>query len=132
MSGRQGSSTADLAHWLEREGATCQRHLDAAARLRELDRVAVQAEELRRAVAEIIGADPDTWPDHGNAPLAIAAALAVRHHASNNLRERNALLLMAKDALTAAADIHPFGSVGNARARDAARAAVAKINEEGV
>lgn len=34
--------------------------------------------ELRRSVAEIIGADPDTWPDHGNAPLAIAAAIGLR------------------------------------------------------
>ncbi|WP_231747047.1 hypothetical protein [Burkholderia sp. BDU5] len=34
--------------------------------------------ETRKAVAEVIGADPATWPDHGNAPLAIAAALALR------------------------------------------------------
>lgn len=33
--------------------------------------------ELRKSVAEIIGADPETWPDHGNAPLAIAATLAI-------------------------------------------------------
>lgn len=38
-------------------------------------------DELRRSVAEIIGTDPDTWPDHGNTPLAIAAALALRHGA---------------------------------------------------
>jgi len=37
-----------------------------------------QMDELRRAVAEIIGTDPETWPTHGNAPLAIAAALARR------------------------------------------------------
>ena len=36
-----------------------------------------QLEELRRAVAEIIGQDPDTWPSHGNAALAIASAVAV-------------------------------------------------------
>ena len=36
------------------------------------------ANELRRAVAELIGADPETWPNHGNAPLAIAACVAVR------------------------------------------------------
>lgn len=35
-------------------------------------------DQLRRSVAEIIGADPDTWPDHGNAPLAIAAAIGLR------------------------------------------------------
>lgn len=34
------------------------------------------ANELRRAVAEVIGADPETWPKHGNAPLAIAACVA--------------------------------------------------------
>ncbi|WP_254616614.1 hypothetical protein [Burkholderia metallica] len=34
--------------------------------------------ETRKAVAEVIGADPETWPDHGNAPLAIAAAIALR------------------------------------------------------
>lgn len=32
----------------------------------------------RRAVAELIGADPEAWPDHGNAALAIAAAMAIR------------------------------------------------------
>ncbi|WP_312378885.1 hypothetical protein [Pseudomonas oryzihabitans] len=34
-------------------------------------------DELRRSVAEILGQDPDTWPSHGNAPLAIASALAL-------------------------------------------------------
>lgn len=34
-------------------------------------------DETRRAVAEAIGEDPETWPDHGNAPLAIAAAVAL-------------------------------------------------------
>ena len=33
--------------------------------------------ELRKSCAEIIGADPETWPNHGNAPLAIAATLAI-------------------------------------------------------
>lgn len=36
------------------------------------------ANELRRAVAELIGADPETWPNHGNVPLAIAAYVAVQ------------------------------------------------------
>jgi len=35
-------------------------------------------DELRRACAEIIDADPATWPDHGNVALAIAATLALR------------------------------------------------------
>lgn len=47
---------------------------------------------LRRSVAEIIGADPDTWPDHKNAPLAIAAAIGLREGAIKQLRkERDAL-----------------------------------------
>ncbi len=37
--------------------------------------------ETRKAVADIIGAHPDTWPDHGNAPLAIAAVVAIRQNA---------------------------------------------------
>lgn len=37
--------------------------------------------ETRKAVADIIGANPDTWPDHGNAPLAIAAVIAIRQNA---------------------------------------------------
>ncbi len=32
-------------------------------------------DELRLACADILGLDPATWPAHGNAPLAIAAAL---------------------------------------------------------
>lgn len=42
-------------------------------------------DELRRACAEIIGADPETWPSHGNAPLAIAAALGLRQAELNKL-----------------------------------------------
>lgn len=34
-------------------------------------------DELRRSCAEILGQDPETWPPHGNAPLAIASALAL-------------------------------------------------------
>lgn len=33
-------------------------------------------DETRRAVAALLGADSETWPTHGNAPLAIAAVLA--------------------------------------------------------
>lgn len=36
--------------------------------------------ETRKAVADIIGADRDTWPDHGNAPLSIAAVIAIRQN----------------------------------------------------
>lgn len=34
-------------------------------------------DELRRVVARILGEDPDTWPDHGNTPLAIASIVAL-------------------------------------------------------
>ncbi|MFG1376109.1 hypothetical protein [Xanthobacter autotrophicus] len=38
--------------------------------------------DLRKSVAEIIGEDPNTWPAHGNAPLAIAATLALSRRAT--------------------------------------------------
>jgi len=37
--------------------------------------------ELRMAIATMMGCDQNTWPDHGNAPLAIAAAFAIRQTA---------------------------------------------------
>lgn len=42
------------------------------------DALQTSMNELRKTCAEIIGADPQTWPDHGNAPLAIAACLGLR------------------------------------------------------
>lgn len=42
-------------------------------------------DETRRTVAKVIGADPETWPDHGNAPLAIAATLALYKEATDKL-----------------------------------------------
>ncbi len=44
----------------------------------ERDALKARADGLRRACAEVIGVDPETWPDHGNAELAIAACLALR------------------------------------------------------
>lgn len=65
----------------------------------ELDRLRAEnaglrssADELRRAVADLFGADPETWPDHGNAPLAIAASLALAQNSATKLRERVARL----------------------------------------
>lgn len=66
-------------------------HTDAQAVLNVLDDIVFEREELReklaaaetsanelrRAVAEIIGADPETWPNHGIASLAIAACVAL-------------------------------------------------------
>ena len=40
-----------LAHWLERDGANCQQHLDAAAELRRLHEV---NQELLAALKEIL------------------------------------------------------------------------------
>ncbi len=36
-----------------------------------------QIEEMRKAFAELLGCDPETWPEHGNAPLAMTAAFAL-------------------------------------------------------
>ena len=33
--------------------------------------------ELRKAAAQLWGDDPETWPEHGNAGLAIAAGIAL-------------------------------------------------------
>lgn len=49
-----------------------------AAMTAERDELQTSMDELRKACAEVIGADPQTWPDHGNAPLAIAASLGLR------------------------------------------------------
>lgn len=47
---------------------------------------------LRRTVAEIIGTDPHTWPNHKNAPLAIVAAIGLREGEIKQLiKERDAL-----------------------------------------
>jgi hypothetical protein len=38
---------------------------------------AVAVDEIRRSVAQLLGEDVETWPSHGNAPLAIASAVAL-------------------------------------------------------
>ena len=55
--------------------------------------------ELRLAVADILGMD-QSWPDHGNAPLAIAATVGILHAAV----KRNDQALSANDALKLVAD----------------------------
>jgi hypothetical protein len=47
------------------------------ALLRELAAEPDHMDELRKACAELLGNDPETWPSHGNAPLAIAASMAI-------------------------------------------------------
>lgn len=53
-----------------------------------------QMNELRLAVADILGMD-QSWPDHGNAPLAIAATVGILHAAV----KRNDEALTANDVL---------------------------------
>lgn len=53
----------------------------------ERDTLRKKREELRKACAEVIGADPDTWPDHGNVELAVTACLALRQ---NELKQMDA------------------------------------------
>jgi len=69
------------AHERELWRATITAHRAEAIQLRS-DLATARAalarwEGLRRAVAELIGTDPETWPDHGNAPLAIASHIAL-------------------------------------------------------
>jgi hypothetical protein len=49
-----------------------------AALCQQLAEQSTKREELRKTVAEIIGADPAVWPDHGNLELAIAACIGLR------------------------------------------------------
>ena len=54
--------------------------------------------ELRRAIAEMLETDMDTWPEHGNAPLAIAAAFArQRLHTKGREAERDELRAALRD-----------------------------------
>jgi hypothetical protein len=51
---------------------------EAASLTERAERAEAAHEELRRACADIIGADVETWPAHGNVGLAVASALALR------------------------------------------------------
>lgn len=57
---------------------------------------------LRDAIAELEGYGPD-WPEHGNAPLAIAAAWALRRKRIGNLERSAAEAETARDRLLAVA-----------------------------
>lgn len=52
----------------------------------ERERETEKWEELRRAAAELWDEDPETWPEHGNAPLAIAAGIALANGEIDRLR----------------------------------------------
>lgn len=47
---------------------------------------ATELNELRRSVAQLLGEDEETWPQHGNAPLAIAASCALWKQRSEDAR----------------------------------------------
>lgn len=44
-------------------------------------------DQLRREMAKSLGADPETWPAHSNAPLAIAAGYNLLKLQNESLRE---------------------------------------------
>lgn len=74
----QGHSPFSTASW-HRYYAARIRALKHGAPTPQAEPPSGRMDELRRSVAEIIGTDPETWPDHGNAPLAIAAAVALAY-----------------------------------------------------
>jgi len=55
----------------------------------ELATAKARMTELRKAVAEIIGTDPATWPIHGNASLAIAANIALMRAELDAIKQQN-------------------------------------------
>jgi len=59
-------------------------------------------DELRRACADVLKEDPETWPTHGNAALAIAAALTLaclaRENVEAELKETVAIIVTARRA----------------------------------
>lgn len=68
-------------------------------------------EELRRSIATLAGEDPETWPSHGNATLAMAASYALMRNDLAAAREDNeklkaALRFYANPAVYAP---HPHG-----------------------
>lgn len=68
-------------------------------------------EELRRSIAQLAGEDPDTWPSHGNAALAMAASYALMRNdlaaaKQENEKLRAALRFYANPAVYAP---HPHG-----------------------
>ncbi len=55
----------------------------------------VKWNELHKSIAELLGLDFNTWPDHGNVPLAIAASFALRQ---NEARQAEQSLASARQA----------------------------------
>lgn len=76
---------AEIA-WDEADDGALYRLLAAA--LESLAREQSKWHELHRVMAEEQGATPDIWPDHGNAPLAIAAVfMLVKQRAEQAVRD---------------------------------------------
>lgn len=58
-------------------------------------------DELRRSAAEVLGKDPNTWPAHKNAPLAVVAALSLQRGKISRLAAETEKLRAELDALRA-------------------------------
>jgi hypothetical protein len=91
----------------------------------EIESLNASGDELRRACAEIIGCDVGTWPDHGNAPLAIAASLAVQVGHIATMRK---VLLIALEALENSSDL-VFKDVKKSHLRSLAITAIQGVIE---
>ena len=82
LAAKAADTTQDADEWYYLADTYSEQLADRLAALRaelvEARAELKQWDELRRAAAECIGQDPATWPEHGNAPLAIASALALR------------------------------------------------------
>lgn len=59
---------------------------ELAAERARAERAVENMDELRRVIAEALGEDGETWPDHGNASLAIAAAFVLIQTDRDRLR----------------------------------------------
>lgn len=63
-------------------------------------------EECRKAVAALLDADPQTWPSHGNGPLAVAAVVAVKQNEVAALKAEIASWELAAKTHAEARDYH--------------------------
>lgn len=82
---------------------------DAADELERLARENAKWNELHRTIAEELGYSAETWPDHRNAPLAIAAAFVLsKQRVERAEAERDALreVVRAADAMRAREHAH--------------------------
>ena len=101
---------------------------DAADELERLARENAKWNELHRTIAEELGYSAETWPDHRNAPLAIAAAFVLsKQRVERAEAERDALreCVRAADAMRStvyATDGCECSNCAKAREYDRARA----------